>query len=240
MEAEGSSDIDMTSETEQHVPATSRSRVTNRAQRHSGRYGPRLVPNNILQFVQLGELYDLLLAEELEHGLRYSHVVRMRSDHIWVHVWPPARILNARVPAGTLAGPNLASLQGCDKFWIASRHVARATIKDLASMVLRPHEGSALSRVLDCAGQADEVEKNICELACASMWAEAIVLAYLYVTVGRGRLVGSCEVTGEFLENASQNAGNRLCRSRKGWQGVYNAREIDHLRWQLEEYHSAK
>ena len=104
--------------------------------------------------------------------------------------------------------------------------MARATIKDLASMVLWPHEGSALSRVLDCVGQADEVEKNICELACASMWAEAIVLAYLYVTVGRGRLV--------------QNAGNRLCRSRKGWQGVYNAREIDHLRWRLEEYHSAK
>jgi hypothetical protein len=61
----------------------------------------------ILQFVQLGELYDLLLAEELEHGLRYSHVIRMRSDHIWVHAWPPARTLHVRMPPGTLAGPNL-------------------------------------------------------------------------------------------------------------------------------------
>ena len=72
------------------------------------------------------------------------------------------------------------------------------------------------------------------------MWAEATVLAYFYVAVGRGCLVGSCDVAGEFLENASQNAGNRLCKSLKGWQGVYNAPEIDNLRWQLEEYHSAK
>ena len=89
---------------QQHALGTSRKP----AQRNSTR---RLLYRaeraNIIQFVQLSDLYDLLLAEELEHGLRYSHVIRMRSDHIWVHAWPPARTLHVRMPPGTLAGPNL-------------------------------------------------------------------------------------------------------------------------------------
>ena len=48
----------------------------------------------------------------------------------------------------------------------------------------------------------------------------------------------SCQVTGEFINNAKQFPVDRLCRSRKGWQDkqrVYNAREIDYLHTVLTE-----
>ena len=47
----------------------------------------------------------MLLEREAFFGLRYSHVVRMRSDAIFLTPWRPIAELSHAVPAGTVAGP---------------------------------------------------------------------------------------------------------------------------------------
>jgi hypothetical protein len=155
----------------------------------------------------------------------------MRSDAIFVHMWPPPSVLHRLVPAKTLAGPNLASLQQCDKFWIASRETAASVFAHLATMFFRPHDSQTVANILRCANQTSIIERHICTMASNDMWAEAVTLSYFYSTVDRCSLVDSCQVTGEMLHNAKQFPFDRMCRSRKGWQGkerVYNARDVDY------------
>jgi len=188
-------------------------------------------PRCTYQFFQLQELYPYMVAEEVRLGQRYSHVVRARSDVILAHTWPGGRQLERIVPPWSLAGPNLASLQGCDKFWISSREIARDTMANLVYMFQRPLNTSRVAQVLGCDNQTDPTEKYICDMAARDLWAEAIMLSFFYSIVPQCSLVDSCEVTGEFIHNARQYPVDRLCRSRKGWHGdkrVYNAREIDY------------
>jgi len=64
-----------------------------------------------------------VLREERVLRRRYSHVVRMRTDLIWLETWPSRSDLSTLIPpdSATLAAGFLDQGIFSDYFWIASR-----------------------------------------------------------------------------------------------------------------------
>ena len=86
----------------------------------------------LLQFDRLRDAMLQVLREERVLRRRYSHVVRMRTDLIWLETWPSHSDLSTLIPpdSATLAGDFLDQGIFSDYFWIASRAIAWAVYVD--------------------------------------------------------------------------------------------------------------
>jgi len=122
---------------------------------------------NLHQFGPLRESFELLLGHEAFRGERYSHVMRVRTDTIFLTPWQSLQQLALAVPQGTVAGPKY-SLQKLfpyfltnvplgpapgivnDQFWIASRTVSWQLMVMFPFLLWNPPSSRELLHVCGC------------------------------------------------------------------------------------------
>jgi len=172
----------------------------------------------VQQFERLKELYGLILAQELRNGERYSHMVRMRTDAIWINRWPSV----LPVPEGQVAGPNF-DRAGIlrDSFWICSRETSWGMFYEAPFMLQMPWDRNDILRDTGCHQHMSESQhpgesklSTTCRSAVfgeKSIWPEALLTAYLRKRFGP-RLRNSCDFSGEFVVFANCNPVMRPCQ----------------------------
>ena len=178
-----------------------------------------------LQFARLRDAMLQVLREERVLCRRYSHVVRMRTDIIWLENWTSHSDLSTLIPpdSTTLAGDFLD--QGPDKrpfsdyFWIASRAIAWAVYVDTWYDINLPMHRDLVYRSVcsDAArGKTKEEEEAAAEKAKAcflavygdDIWPEARLK---YVFKSRFNLVSICPVCGRYVVQTSLNPFAQVC-----------------------------
>ena len=125
------------------------------------------------QFNRLQECFEMVLGQECLEGVRYTHVIRTRTDILFSFPWhsPPLlsadvphkttgahELLSDVVPHNTIAGPGwgcrLRPANTCvlknDQFWIASRSRAWLMFVVLPFTFSRPPPIQNMSSVLQC------------------------------------------------------------------------------------------
>ena len=162
------------------------------------------------QFLRLRDLYPSVLHEEQRLQERYSHMVRMRTDLVFLQDWSPYPVLRATIPpeSDKIAVP-LASVQYArlgtvsDAFWIASRSVAWASMVGFAHAISQPHDRRAVHRSTGCAGAMKPGVNTHAGSDCfvpiwgrESIWPEAR-LRHFFQVQGVG-LESCCVVTGAY------------------------------------------
>lgn len=175
----------------------------------------------VSQYERLRDLYGLVLGQEARRGERYRHVVRMRTDTVWVRDWPhlaPGESLP--LPSAAIAGPffDQAGIL-LDHFFICAREVSWACFYEAPVLFQRPwlreelHVASGCHRVPRHDPAHLTCHKSI--FGINSTWPEAILTGFFRRMVrsgsGRGGLVDSCAVTGEFVVNSRNSPLLRPC-----------------------------
>ena len=123
------------------------------------------------QFNRIRELFDMVLGHEVSMGARYSHVIRMRTDAIWVQDLPSYSDLVWAVPAGKVAAvperrvqkftsPHGLALEDLvtNVFWISSRANAWWLTAMMPVLLMRSIDQPSLASVLQC--QDSQMEKK--------------------------------------------------------------------------------
>ena len=178
--------------------------------------GSPLVRRATVQFDRLRDAMLQVLREERVLCYRYSHVVRMRTDLIWLETWPSHSDLSTLIPpdSATLAGDFLDQGIFSDYFWIASRAIAWAVYVDTWYDIHLPMHRDLVYRSV-CADAAGGDRANLCFQAVYgehSIWPEARLK---YVFKSRFNLVNSCPVSGRYVVQSSHNPCVEVCDSEK-------------------------
>jgi hypothetical protein len=184
------------------------------------------------QYNRLRELLDMMLGQEVLIGERYSHVIRVRTDAIWVQDFPSYSDLLRAVPAGTVAVPRpkhqidralgVTSKLVTDAFWISSRSIVYRLIFMMPVLLMRSLDMPTLADLLNCQDSQIEREflyvsnhrerermikgrQKICSehVKAKSVSAEAVFSYLLVRYVASENLLDSCEITGDFWQYCS-------------------------------------
>ena len=125
---------------------------------------------NLKQMPPLREIFEMVLGYELHLGQRYSHVLRVRSDTIFLVPWRSLQhpdSLVQRVKQGTVAGPMysqqrlfpyllrsvpLGPAPGVmnDQFWICSRATAWQVMVMFPFLLWNPPNANQMSHMMGC------------------------------------------------------------------------------------------
>ena len=112
----------------------------------------RMHQHSLVWFYSLRDLFKLLLRQEVQQGARYSHVIRMRTDAIWMCDWANYSMIQRYIPpesdfigAAATAGPLMV-----DHFWIASRAAARRAFVEMTYAMETPVDRRHMYQTFGC------------------------------------------------------------------------------------------
>ena len=116
----------------------------------------RVHQHSLVWFYSLRHLFRLVLREEALRHERYSHVIRMRTDVIWLSSWANYSFLRAHVPplSSTVAAAPTEGQLFVDHFWIAARGAARRAFVDMPYAMEMPVDRREMYEAFGCTWDA--------------------------------------------------------------------------------------